>query len=383
MKTIRGIIQISAALLLAATFAGAQVLGSQTTPLADNLNLNGEAANAAKVVTVVQLADSTSYTIAAQPDVCRLIDVTIVDADNSISAGVLTVVGTDCWGDPLTTTYTFAAGGSGVKTLVVSRTTANVDARANLASGAYYKTITTVSNGALTGEGGAADTISVGYSASIGYAYPQYGLRTDSDEPPYRQVDRLGKDLIRVGVKNGTTSTDVVTNISAAAPFTRAVVGDLVYFPEVDGKDRPQVRRIVSRADANNIVVDQSIYLKPGNFFYLQHAYLSTDPQDGWIPTAGFDSVDFAWQEASTGANTGGIISNVECADQTSLRMPALQVKTDTCATGTLCNFAFAVDLRLTKWDYCRLGFKFGTNDDADASAATSESLYATVSVRR
>src|SRR5574341_536554 len=78
-------------------------------------DLDGEAADADQVVTSVALTDSASFTIAANPDTCRLVDITVTDADSSITAGVLTVTGTGCLGEAKSCSFTFAAGGSGVK----------------------------------------------------------------------------------------------------------------------------------------------------------------------------------------------------------------------------------------------------------------------------
>src|SRR5574341_274722 len=102
------------------------------------------------------LADTTSYTITAQPDTCRVVDITVTDADSSITAGVLTVTGTDCWGDAQTCTFTFAAGGSGVKALTYGTGSGLTCA---------FASVSTVANGALTGEG-VGDALIAGYTAN-------------------------------------------------------------------------------------------------------------------------------------------------------------------------------------------------------------------------
>jgi hypothetical protein len=107
MKKYVGVI---AALLLSVASVHAQDV--QRVPLAIAWDMDGEAADDDQIVAVATFADSTTFTLAAQPDTCRLVDITVTDADSSITAGVLTVTGTDCWGDALVCTFTAAAGGT-------------------------------------------------------------------------------------------------------------------------------------------------------------------------------------------------------------------------------------------------------------------------------
>jgi hypothetical protein len=181
--------------------------------LASSFDLDGEGVDADQVVTVATFADSTTFTIAAQPDVCRLIDATVVDADASISAGTLTIVGTDCWDQALTVTYA-AAGGSGVRTGTVI---ANDDPVR--ASGAYFKTITSVISGILTGEGGAGDTLTVGVAAQA-KSWPMYGRATRTPSGK-RWVDVFGLYDVNCLVTNGAATTDV----AAVSASTTACFG--------------------------------------------------------------------------------------------------------------------------------------------------------------
>src|SRR3990172_805580 len=214
--------------------------------LASAFDLDGEAADPDQGVASAPVADSTSYTVAASPDVCRLVDVTITDADSSITAGVLTVVGTDCWGEALTTTFTFAAGGSGVKTLAVS---------SGKASGAYYATATTVSNGLLTGEG-AGDALTVGYTSNSQPGYPLYGVRQDTQAPPYRSVDIFGSYEIGKAIKNNT-STTLVAVTASSAPFASVSVGDILILRSLGAGAGPTVlRRITANADSDNLTIN-------------------------------------------------------------------------------------------------------------------------------
>lgn len=341
-------------------------------PLAITYDLDGEAADADQVVASATLADATSYTIAANPDTCRLVDVTITDADSSISAGVLTVVGTDCWGAPLTTTFTFAAGGSGVKTLVVS---------SGKASAAYYATVTSVSNGALTGEG-VGDALTVGYTANSVSGWPLYG-RFDTTPSGLRYVDVFGVYTMNRLVKNGAATTDITTVTASAGPFTNVRAGDLIAF-NVSGEIL--WRRVTTRTDANNIIVNTGVTLPTtGVTFAYKHFLFTTDPQDGWIPVTGFDTFTVAVQ-VDANASTGGVISSIQCGSRTvdsAAITPdfVVEVDTATVATGATGTDTTTVDLRNTPhYTHCRAGIRFGTGDDADAAA---EDIDIMVGMRR
>jgi len=127
-------------LALVPVVAQAQVEIQRAT-LMSAFDLDGEAADADQVVTTANgdLLDAKTFTITAQPDACRLIDMTVTDANSSLTAGVITVTGTGCLGEARVCTFTFAAGGSGIKSFTCSD-----------GEGAYYAAITTIITGALT-----------------------------------------------------------------------------------------------------------------------------------------------------------------------------------------------------------------------------------------
>ena len=175
------------ALLLAALVclpAHGQDVGVRTAVLAYSWDMDGEAADPDQVLTAANgvLADSTDYTalITAQPDSCRLIDITI--ADTGITAGTITIAGTDCLGYPRTTTWSaFTAGDDdGVKTLVVTV--------GPTGSSAYFATITSITTGVLTGETG-AETMTVGYTSNSADAWTMYGVPGADDALGRHSVD--------------------------------------------------------------------------------------------------------------------------------------------------------------------------------------------------
>jgi hypothetical protein len=318
------------------------------------------------VVASVQLADAGNYTIAANPDVCRLVDITITDADSSISAGTLTVVGTDCWDYPMRATFTFAAGGSGVKTLTLA---AFDSANPIRASAAYFKTVTAVTNGALTGEA-AGDLLIVGYTSNSQTGYPLYGTYK-SMPSGRRRVDPFDSYEVNCLVKNGAATTDVVAvSASTTACFTNVAVGDLVTF-NVSGEII--TRKVASRADADTITVNAGVTIPTAgvNFFYKKF-FFSTDPIDGWIPVAGWDTVVTAF-EVDANVATGGVTSVIECATFLTSDPPGseveVQVDTANVASGAAGEDVTTVDLRLNPhYTHCRAGVKLGTGDDGDGA---------------
>ena len=84
--------------LSVAQLGHAQVSLARAT-LAAIWDLDGEAADADQIVTLANgvITDAGNYTITADPDVCRLVDITVVDTD--LSSGTLTAVGTGCLGE--------------------------------------------------------------------------------------------------------------------------------------------------------------------------------------------------------------------------------------------------------------------------------------------
>lgn len=354
---------------LAAAQASAQIpYKLQSAPLALNYDLDGEAADNDQVVVAATAADSTTFTIAAQPDTCRLVDVTVVDADSSITDGVMTIVGTDCWGYSLTATFTLT-GGSGVKSGTVAASGAAYEIRA---SGAYFATITSVTTGVLTGEGGAGDTVAVGYTSNSGKIWPMYG-RQDVYKNGRRFVNIFGAYDVNCLITNGAATTDVAgVSASTTACFENVAVGDLI---RVNVGGQIQERVVATRTNADAITVDNALVLpSAGVNFSFKKRYVLADPIDAWIPVRGHDVVTFAVQ-VDVNANTGGVVSSIECGTETTEGLVTqidfvFEVDTATVASGSAGTDTTAVDLRTNPhYTHCRASVKFATGDDADAAA--------------
>lgn len=355
--------RILIALMLFAVPSFAQVT-VQRVPTAIAFDLDGLGVDVDYNVLATQLTDSkVDYTISAQNEVCRINSVTVTDADGSVTAGVATITGTDCWGDPLVCS-TNVTGGSGTKTLT------KVSGQAATCA---FKTITTVETGVLTGEGGAADTMSVGYPAISGYVYPVMGVRQSSG---------TGQRFInpfKTGIANGFVTVNGTALAEHTAvdggPFQNLAIGDLVYLT-FNGKTFE--RRLVAVASDDAATMDAALpsAIAPSTTeavrMEYKKRYLFREDTDGWIPVRGSEAA-YIIVDVDANANTGGVISSVECITEDDLESMApeniIQVDTDTVATGATGTNATSIDLRLTPFTHCRAGVQFGTGDDADAAA--------------
>jgi hypothetical protein len=199
-----------------------------------------------------------------------------------------------------------------------------------------------------------------------------YGQRTSTPSGA-RWVDVFGSyGNGAVLVKNGALTTDVTAvSASTTAPFENVAVGDMLVF-NVSGE--MIARTVATRADADTITVNTGIALPTAGLgFRYKKRFFSTDPQDGWIPVGGFDVVTFVVQ-VDLNANTGGVVSSIECATLAvdGFGVPDVIFEEDTAtvasaATGT---DTTTIDLHdKPHYTHCRAGIKFGTGDDADAAA--------------
>jgi hypothetical protein len=357
---------LALALLLAVPVMAETPAQVERAILATAWDLDGEGADADQVVTAAEIEDSKDdYTIAANPDTCRLVDITIVDANSSVTAGTITVVGTDCWGAPLEAEFDFAGGGSVVLTGTVS---------VGRASGAYFLTVTSVETGVITGEGGAADTLAVGYAGDGTPAqYPMYG-REKSTFPgpigtnPGRYVDLYDSYAVPLLVTTTDVASATLTSVNTDGPFTNVSANDLLL---LQTEDSAYVwRKVTARASANSITLNASVNIaSAGETFRYRKFFVFADPQDGWVNVSGWDSTTFIL-DVDANADTGGVISDVTCAVLGPTYEPAVQVDTITIATTAVGTDVTAIDLSLAApYTHCRFGMEFGTNDDADAAA--------------
>lgn len=350
---------LAAALVLSASLSYAQDV--QRVPLALAWDMDELGADVDYNILATQIADSVAtYVVSNQNEVCRINNLTLVDGDSSITDGVFTLTGTDCWGDALVCTYTATGAGSGTYALTKSSGTASICA---------FKTITTLATGAITGEGGVADTVSVGYPAIAGYQYPIYGVRKDARGARY--IDPFAFGVAAGTMKiNGTAATSFASVDGGA--FQNLAQWDLVYIT-VNGVDYERV--IVAKANDDAVTLDLALptAIAPATdaevrFRYKQR-YIFRDSMDAWVPLPRGGEAAFAIVDVDNNVNTGGVVSSVECAVfANGVYNPTLQVDTDTVNTGATGTNTTSVDLRLAPWSHCRVGVKFGTGDDADAA---------------
>ncbi len=365
--------------LLAFLLAGGLLCGAATVSSAETkrivlmsgFDLDGEAADPDQVVTAANgvIVDSkTDYTITAQPDSCRLLDLTVVDTD--LSAGTLTVIGTDCMGNALTASFAFTAGDdTGVKTLTASR-----------GSDAYFKTVTGVTTGVMTGE--SDESFALGYSTAPANTWSVFGI--PASPGPLGEL-RVNIEGFYTSTLRATTSgvlTTTVTSVSSNDCFTDVAVGDMLTFT-LSGE--PYKRVVTARASADSITVNKAISIPAdGVGFLYQHQYTSSNPADfiGAVSVDGWKAADFTWTVDAV-ASTGGAVMTLECSQGAGPGWPLtswVTVATATVATGgTKADTVEAIDLQIADFKFCRLGFSF-TADDADVAP---EAIDAEVALRK
>jgi hypothetical protein len=198
-------------------------------PLLWAYDLDGLPADGDAIVTVNDLADSTTYVLAGQPDVARPVIVDPTDADDSITAGTITVTGKDSDGTVITLVKTFTGGGG--------------TGSANVTSTTYFKSVTSVITSALTGESvvPGTDTMIVGWDTTVPPIYCKY-------EQPIRRN-------VRITSVGSSTSFTALSALST--PFAGLAVNDIIRIPYSAGVIYD--RRVVTYTDANNIVVDTAL----------------------------------------------------------------------------------------------------------------------------
>lgn len=355
---------LAAALILSASLSYAQEV--QRVPLAINWDMDELGLDVDYNVLATQVTDSKSdYTVSAQNNVCRLNTVTIVDADSSISAGTVTITGTDCWGDALVCVVTLAASGSVTYDLEYSSGQASICA---------FKTITQVATGVITGEGGAADTLSVGYGAITGYQYPIYGIRKQSKGVRY--IDPFATGIPAGTMKINGTAVTSYASVDGGA-FSGLEQWDLVYIT-VDGVDYERVLVAVASPDAATLNAALPTAVAPATTaavkFRYKKRYILRDTMDAWVPMPQNLNTAMTFFDVDRGLNTGGAISSVECGifNLASSYNPSIQLDTATVASSATGQDVTAITAPYT---HCRVGVKFGTGDDADASTAATENI--------
>ena len=350
-----------AALLPAAASAQEQL---KNATLAYAWDMDGEAADADQVIAATALVDNgtsvadANWTIVAQPDTCRLHNLTIVDTN--LTAGTITVAGTGCLGEARTCSFAFAAGDdTGVQTLTCTD-----------GESAYFSNIATVTTGVMTGE--SDETFTLGYAAvnSVN-GWPMYGRLRSPGPLAEDGVDPFGAYAVNLPITTSAVLSTTVTSVSTNGAFNQVAVGDLLLIP-IGG--RIYERKVTAKASANSITINQSVKIPAaGTTFSYKKFFFSTNPRDEMlIPVATYDTLLVNWS-VDANANTGGVVTLLQCTDAKQPDFPTtpwVEVDTTTVASGgTQAATTESVDLTLLPYTYCRMGFRFGTGDDGDGAA--------------
>jgi hypothetical protein len=131
-------------------------------------------------------------------------------------------------------------------------------------------------------------------------------------------------------------------------------------------------RVVKTKADADNVTVEDAIDLSAGYPYYYKSRYFGPDADDGWFPVNEFvgGALTLVFDVAQING-TGGIDLTLQCR-QVGASAPVVTVSTTnvTAAGQTV----VALDLRLNSgYDQCRAGLGWGTNDDASDTGSAQE----------
>jgi hypothetical protein len=329
-------------------------------PLAVDFDLEGPAASTINCVAQVNLTNA-ALTVVGSPPIPSQIDVVIVDTTPSITVGTVTIVGTGTDGAALTEALDCSAGAGTYPTT------------------AYFATVTSFTPSEFATLGGGGDeTIEAGYQAPELYVYP-YTVSNGKE-------NASGWTPVSIPVTTSGVSTTSLAAVTAlTTPFSVVAAGDLLHFSYIPATgNAPQTfeRLVVTRTDADNVVLDTAITIPAaGTTFSFRHATFSADPEGGWVSVTPYDSWTFSWV-ITQNTDTGGINYMLQCRLGAFGSVPVTLVGPTNVASGAAATTASYSRVVNAAWDQCRLGFIFGTNDDADATGAASEKISVSFSGR-
>lgn len=362
-------------------WAQTNTLPRTSVTLASAWDLDGEAADDDQIVVSADLADSTTYALAAQPDICRLVAMTVTDANSSVTAGTVTVTGTDCLGYSRICTFDFsvvATRGSGVKTLPVTTGPPG--------SSCYLGAVTSVVTSVLATEAAGTDLLKVGYTSNSVTGWPMYGALKTAGANGEHGVDPSGFQTTTGTIS--TTGSSTTVEASVATAFDGVSVGDLILFTV--GSTEYQ-RIVATKTDGDTITVNLPVNIATGVNWAHKKFYFSTDPTDDMsFDVRGLKTAMLTWSVAAN-ADTGGVQLIVEGTRKgagwpSGNWVPLCPTSADcsgvfwTVATGgTLTGRYESLILDWMPFTNLRFGWKFGTGDDADGAP---ESISAGVSLR-
>jgi hypothetical protein len=231
------------------------------------------------------------------------------------------------------------------------------------------------------------------YQFDVDSGTVNYPLHTGLDNSPFssdRTVTTAGAKISTVG-----SSTTVTATVAATLPFALLGVGDA--FGVKIGTDAvPTYRIITAKASGDSVTVNAAIDLSvdaTGYFFTWRKYVGGTAATSGWFDVSNLaaDTITITVQYDQGDLDALGVRweCRVQSLDtQPQYVHPGASTSSGICGPGTpsatFCTFATAgagqgLSVRdIGKWDECRIGLKFVTNDTSDAGA-NLEKVTATI----
>lgn len=317
---------VMAAPALAQTHASSRV----DKPIVSKLDVDTPTITATTnyIVTSTNVVSST-YTLAHQPDVPRNITGTITDTTPSITAGTITIVGTDVNGVSQTEAWSLVG-----PTLTFTGTK-------------LFASVTSITGAGIVTLGGAGDeTIVMGVGSTVSYSF------CSLSEP----IESAG-----TSVTSGSSAT--VTSTSSA--FALVGVGDELTFTNVSGQN---TRVVTARASASSITVDSAVNLgSAGTATRYRTLTCGYGDTYGWMGLAPVHQALGIVVRQMTA--TGGLDYVVQGRQRRGLGLPLPLVsgnfsaaRTAGAAPTSTSGNVFEIADTITE---VRVGFKFGTTDDS------------------
>jgi len=323
-------------------------------------DLDGEAADDNQVVVVGDgvFVDPPlgTYVITAQPDACRILNITVVDTN--LTVGTLTVAGTGCLGESRSCVFAFTAGDdTGVKALTCTD-----------GEGAYFADVTGVTTGAMTGE--SDETFTLGYTANSANGWAIPGRIKPTGPNGEQGIDPWGSFEVPKKVTTaGAASTTLAGVVNADDPFDRVSVGDTLIL-NVSGY--VYERSVTAKAGADSITLDQTVTVPAaGVTFRYKKLYYSTNPADDMsFGVVNYKALMLLWS-VDANADTAGVVTSLQCTYDYANNPGALWTVVDTATVNsgaTQAPLPVSINLALFPYNRCRFGLRFGTGDDADGA---------------
>jgi hypothetical protein len=181
---------------------------------------------------------------------------------------------------------------------------------------------------------------------------------------------------VPIPIKTVGASANVAAVTASTYPFADVLVGDIII---VNGSDR----LVITRTDADNIVVDTDITIPSGSLFAYYRPVCAAD--GGWFPVIDYSTIGVTWQIEQYDV-TGGISMRLECRGGFYGAQP-VQVW-PACTTGACGTYQSytgtagvasrnSISTEIDNWvKECRVLMKIGTSDDGTDTTTHREMLY-------